>query len=404
MNLHEYQAKELLKKFGVPVLPGFLAYTPQEARKAAVDLNVDQEKDEIVVVKAQVHAGGRGKAGGVKIARSSQEARDVASMILGMRLITPQTGESGKLVSKVWVEHGAKINREFYVSFVVDRANARTALIASSQGGMEIEEVARREPDKVLTVGIPTETGLQGFHCRKVAFELGIEKEKQSAFFLLLDRLYTAFSAYDCSLLEINPLIQTVDESGKPGEFICLDCKMVIDDNALYRQPVVRRFVDYDEIDEREIQADRLGISYIALSGNIGCMVNGAGLAMATMDIIKKEGGSPANFLDVGGGATKEKVEEAFKIILKDSSVKGILVNIFGGIMRCDVIAEGVIAAANSLAIGVPLVVRLEGTNVELGKELLRNSGLRIIAADGMLDAAKKIVAAVNDDQKLGGK
>ena len=404
MNLHEYQAKELLKKFGVPVLPGFLAYTPQEARKAAVDLNVDQEKDEIVVVKAQVHAGGRGKAGGVKIARSSQEARDVASMILGMRLITPQTGESGKLVSKVWVEHGAKINREFYVSFVVDRANARTALIASSQGGMEIEEVARREPDKVLTVGIPTETGLQGFHCRKVAFELGIEKEKQSAFFLLLDRLYTAFCAYDCSLLEINPLIQTVDESGKPGEFICLDCKMVIDDNALYRQPVVRRFVDYDEIDEREIQADRLGISYIALSGNIGCMVNGAGLAMATMDIIKKEGGSPANFLDVGGGATKEKVEEAFKIILKDSSVKGILVNIFGGIMRCDVIAEGVIAAANSLAIGVPLVVRLEGTNVELGKELLRNSGLRIIAADGMLDAAKKIVAAVNDDQKLGGK
>ena len=398
MNLHEYQAKELLTKFGVPVLPGFLAYTPQEARKAAVDLAVDEDGHELVVVKAQVHAGGRGKAGGVKVARSSLEARDVAASILGMRLVTPQTGADGKLVRKVWVERGAKIAREMYVSFVVDRANARTALIVSSQGGMEIEEVARREPEKVLTIGIPIEVGLQGFHARQVAFFLGLGKEKQAILGAMLERLYAAFFSYDCSLLEINPLIET-----ESGDFVCLDCKMVIDDNALFRQPEARRFVDYDEIDEREIQADQSGISYIALSGNIGCMVNGAGLAMATMDNIKQEGGSPANFLDVGGGATKEKVEEAFKIILKDSSVKGILVNIFGGIMRCNVIAEGIIAAVNSLAISVPLVVRLEGTNVELGKELLRQSGLRIIAADGMLDAAKKIVAAVNEDQRAGG-
>ncbi len=398
MNLHEYQAKELLKKFKVPVLPGFLAYTPQEARKAAVELGAQAGGSQVVVLKAQIHAGGRGKAGGIKLARDPLQARDAAEQILGARLVTPQTGAQGKLVRKVWVEQGAHIAREIYVSLLVDRANAQCAFIVSSQGGMDIEEVAHSQPEKILTVGIPTSTGLQGFHCRNICFFLGIETAKQAAFSSLLQNLYAAFLAYDCSLLEINPLIETT-----AGDFICLDCKMAIDDNALYRQAEAKHYLDYDEIDEREIQAENLGISYIALAGNIGCMVNGAGLAMATMDIIKQEGGSPANFLDVGGGATKEKVTEAFKIILQDESVKGILVNIFGGIMRCDVIAEGVIAAASALAIKVPLVVRLEGTNVNLGRELLAKSCLRIVPADSMLDAAQKIVAAVKQDEMRGG-
>lgn len=386
MNLHEYQAKVILKKFGIPVLPGFLAYTPQEARKAAQDLQSD-----VVVVKAQVHAGGRGKAGGIKIARSPQEARVVAESILGMKLVTPQTGEEGKLVRKVWVEQGANIAKEFYVSLVVDRDHAECAFILSREGGMAIEEVAHAHPEKVLTVRIPPELGVRSFHCRRICFFLGLEKDHHQAMSVLLENLYRAFRATDCSLLEINPLVLTAE-----GKLLCLDCKMSVDDNALFRQDEAHRFLDYDEIDEREISADELGISYVALKGNIGCMVNGAGLAMATMDIIKKAGGEPANFLDVGGGASREKVTEAFKLIIRDESVKGILVNIFGGIMRCDVIAEGIVEAVRGLGLTVPLVVRLEGTNVEMGKQILAGSGLKIVAADGLADAAEKIVAAVS--------
>lgn len=385
MNLHEYQAKALLRKFEVPLLNGFLAYTPHEAQKAAVNLGGG-----VSVVKAQVHAGGRGKAGGVKLAKSPDEAFAAAEKILGMTLVSPQTGPEGKLVRKVWVEQGVNIKREMYLSLIVDRAQGCVSFIASREGGMEIEEVAHSNPEKVLTVPVRPESGLQDFHCRKLAFFLGVEKEKTAAFSHTIKCLYKAFLALDCALLEVNPLIETGE-----GNFVCLDAKVSIDDNALFRQKEAFHFLDYDEIDEREIRASEVGISYVALSGNIGCMVNGAGLAMATMDSIKQAGGEPANFLDVGGGATVQQVTEAFKLILKDTSVKGILVNIFGGIMRCDVIATGVIEAARALDLKVPLVVRLEGTNVELGKDLLSKSGLAIIPADDMADAAEKIVKAV---------
>ena len=385
MNLHEYQAKELLKDFGVPVLKGQLAYTPREAQKAAVNLGGG-----VCVVKAQIHAGGRGKGGGVKVVKSPEAAYEAAEKIIGMHLVSPQTGPEGRLVRKVWVEAGANIKRELYLSLIVDRDNGCVSFIASAQGGMEIEEVAEHSPEKVLNVQVSPVSGLQDFHCRKICFFYGLDKDQTAKLIPVIKNLYRGFLALDCSLLEINPLIETAS-----GEFICLDAKLSIDDNALYRQARANAYMDYDEVDERELVAGELGLSYVALSGNIGCMVNGAGLAMATMDIIKQAGGEPANFLDVGGGATKEKVTEAFKLILKDSAVKGILVNIFGGIMRCDVIAEGVIAAARELDVKVPLVVRLEGTNVELGKELLAKSGLKIIPADDMADAAKKIVAAV---------
>lgn len=386
MNLHEYQAKNLLKKYGVPVLNSQVAYTPREAQKAAVNLGTP-----VCVVKAQVHAGGRGKAGGVKVAKGSEGAYEAAEQILGMTLITPQTGEKGKLVRKVLVEAGANIAKEYYLSVIMDRENKCVSFIASEEGGMEIEEVAEKEPEKVLTVQVKTESGLQGYHCRKIAFFLGLEKSQIGKFSKLVSQLYTAFIGLDCSLLEINPLIVT-DE----GDFICLDCKMAIDANALYRQKEAHAYMDYDEIDERELKATEVGFAYVGLDGNIGCMVNGAGLAMATMDIIKQSGGEPANFLDVGGGATPETVTEAFKIILKDPAVKGILVNIFGGIMRCDYIAEGVINAAKSLDIKVPLVVRLKGAKVEEGKALLESSGLKIVPAENMGEAAEKIVSLVN--------
>lgn len=385
MNLHEYQAKQLLKPFGVPVLNGELAYTPRGAQKAAVNLG-----DGVCVVKAQVHAGGRGKAGGVKLAKNSEEAFEIASEILGMTLVTPQTGAEGKLVRKVWIEEGAKIKNEYYLSLVVDREAGAVSFVVSAEGGMEIEEVAHNNPEKILTVSVAPEIGLQGFHCRKITSFLGLDKAGSRKLTPVLSSLYKAFLELDCEMLEINPLMETEE-----GEFICLDCKMAIDDNALYRQKEAYAMLDYDEVDEREVKAKELGLSYIALDGNIGCMVNGAGLAMATMDIIKQYGGEPANFLDVGGGATKEKVCEAFKLILADTAVKGILVNIFGGIMRCDVIAEGVVAAAKELGIEDPLVVRLKGTNVDLGKEILAKSGLKIIPADSMADAAEKIVSAV---------
>lgn len=385
MDLHEYQAKELLRRFGVPLLRGGLAYTPREAQKAAANLGGG-----VVVVKAQVHAGGRGKAGGVKLAKNPNEAYAVSQSILGMRLVTPQTGTAGKLVRKVWVEEGAKIAREFYLSFVVDRARGCISCIASAEGGVEIEEVAAKHPERVKNVAIHPETGFQETHARRVAsfLKLGVEQSKKLS--VVMRALYTAFLELDASMLEINPLILTEE-----GAFICLDAKMSIDDNALFRQKAASAFMDYDEIDERELRAGEVGINYVALSGNIGCMVNGAGLAMATMDIIQQAGGRPANFLDVGGGASREMVTEGFKLILQDSAVKGVLVNIFGGIMKCDVIAEGIIDAAKSLDIKVPVVVRLSGTNVEKGKELLAKSGLKLVSAENMDDAAKKIVAAV---------
>jgi succinyl-CoA synthetase beta subunit len=387
MNLHEYQAKSLLAKYKVPVLPGFLAYTPREAQKAAVNLGSG-----VCVVKAQVHAGGRGKAGGVKLAKSPDEAFQHGQSIIGMTLVSPQTGPEGVIVKKVWVEAGAAIDKEYYLSLIVDRENACVSIIASAEGGVEIEEVAEAHPEKILTVRVSFESGFQDFYARKIAFFLGIPKAETRAFGSLLKNLYTAFRSLDCTMLEINPLIRTQD-----GSYICLDAKLSIDDNALFRQKDAFNFMDYDEIDEREIRAGELGINYVALDGNIGCMVNGAGLAMATMDIIKQAGGEPANFLDVGGGASEDQVREAFRLILQDTSVKGILVNIFGGIMRCDVIAAGVIAAAKTLNISVPVVVRLQGTNVDIGKKMLAESGLKIIPADDMDEAASKIVEAVKN-------
>lgn len=390
MNLHEYQSKKLLSQYGVPVLPGFLAYTPKEVQKAAVNLSRVKGASPVSVVKAQVHAGGRGKAGGVKLAKSSEEAFQHGESILGMTLVSPQTGPDGVLVRKVWVEAGASIDKEYYFSLVVDRENACISVIASAEGGTEIEEVAESHPEKILTMPIAFECGLQDFHARRVADFLGLSKEDSGSFAPVMKSLYNAFRALDCELLEINPLIRTTD-----GRFVCLDAKMSVDDNALFRQKQIFDFMDYDEIDDREIRAGEVGINYVALDGNIGCMVNGAGLAMATMDIVKQAGGEPANFLDVGGGATEQQVTEAFRLILKDQAVKGILVNIFGGIMRCDVIAGGVIEAAKTLKLTVPVVVRLQGTNVEIGKKMLSESGLKIIPADDMDEAAKKIVDAV---------
>lgn len=385
MNLQEYQAKHLLAQYGVPLIPGFLAYTPREAQKAAVNLGSG-----LVVVKAQVHAGGRGKAGGVKLAKTPEEALQIAEKMLGMKLVTPQTGEQGCIVKKVFVTAGVDIKKEFYLSLVVDRENCCISFIVSADGGVEIEEVAAKHPEKILKVPVKPESGLQDFHARKIAAFLKVEKEKFGKFSKLIKNLYAAFIGIDCSMLEINPLIEDT-----AGEFICLDAKISIDENALFRQKAAFNFMDYDEIDEKEILAAEIGISYVALDGNIGCMVNGAGLAMATMDMIKSSGGEPANFLDVGGGANQQMVTDAFKLILKDPAVKGILVNIFGGIMRCDVIATGVVEAAKALQLKVPLVVRLEGTNVELGKEILNKSGLKITAAEDMADAARKIVEAV---------
>lgn len=387
MNLHEYQAKNLLSRFGLPILGSTLCYTPNEAKKGAENIGC---KDTVSVIKAQVHAGGRGKAGGVKIAKNSDEAREVSSKILGMTLVTPQTGKEGKLVRKVLVEQGTSISKEYYLSLLIDRKNACVSIIASQEGGMEIEEVAHTNPEKILTIEVPFNLGLQQHNIRKIVAFLQLPKEAQSQFNSVMDTLYRAFLTLDCSMLEINPLILTAD-----NKIIILDAKVAIDDNALYRQSEISSMMDYDEIDEREIQANQLGISYVALDGNIGCMVNGAGLAMATMDVIKMAGGEPANFLDVGGGASKETVTNSFKLILRDKSVKAILVNIFGGIMRCDVIAEGVVAAAKELNISVPLVVRLEGTNVDLGKKILAESGLKIIPADNMADAATKVVNSV---------
>jgi len=385
MNIHEYQAKEILRSYGVNVPDGQVCYNSASARDWAKRLGEGPW-----VVKAQIHAGGRGKGGGVKLTRTPNEVRDVAREMIGMTLVTHQTGPEGKLVKRVLVEKGCNIADELYVSLLVDRDTGRVTLMASTEGGMDIEEVAEKTPEKILIEAVEPLTGLTAFQARKIAFLLGLDGKLVPKAVTLLLGLYEAFIGSDCSLLEINPLVVTAD-----GELMALDAKFGFDDNALFRHRNIRDLRDYEEEDPMEIEASQYDLSYISLDGNIGCLVNGAGLAMATMDIIKHCGGDPANFLDVGGGATIERVTEAFKIILSDDKVKGILVNIFGGIMKCDVIATGVIEAAKQVGLQVPLVVRLEGTNVEKGKKMLAESGLNIVAADGMADAAEKIVRAV---------
>jgi succinyl-CoA synthetase beta subunit len=387
MNIHEYQAKGLLAKYGVAVPRGGVAYTPDEAVEVARGLG-----GPVYVVKAQIHAGGRGKAGGVKVVKSTDEVRDVAGKLLGMTLVTHQTGPAGKEVKRIYVEEGCDIKRELYLGMLVDRATSRITVMASTEGGMEIEEVAAKHPEKILKVAIDPVAGLQPFHARQIAFGLGLAGGQVGSCVKFLTAMYKAFVGLDASIVEINPLVVT----GK-GDVIALDAKMNFDDNALFRHKDVEELRDADEEDPAELEAHKYELNYIKLDGQIGCMVNGAGLAMATMDIIKLYGSAPANFLDVGGGATKERVSAAFKIILSDKNVEGILINIFGGIMRCDVIAEGVVAAARELSLNVPLVVRLEGTNVDLGKKILSQSGLPILSADNLADAAEKVVKAVKE-------
>jgi succinyl-CoA synthetase beta subunit len=391
MNIHEYQAKELYRQFGVPTPNGFPAFSAAEAVEAAKKLS-----GPVWVVKAQIHAGGRGKGkfkepsagdkGGVRLAKSIDEVKTFAEEMLGKTLVTVQTGPAGRVVNRLYVEDGSAIARELYLSALIDRDSSRVAFIASEAGGMNIEDVAHATPERIHTLTIDPATGYQPFHGRRIAFALGLKGDQVKACGKLIDNLYRMVVEKDMSLLEINPLVVTKDD-----KLICLDGKMNFDSNALYRQPDIVALRDLGEEDATEIEASKHDLAFVKLDGNIGCLVNGAGLAMATMDIIKLYGQEPANFLDVGGGASKEKVQEAFKIILADPAVKGILVNIFGGIMRCDIIAEGVIAAAREMHIEVPLVVRLEGTNVELGKKILKGSGLKIIPADDLADAAKKI-------------
>jgi succinyl-CoA synthetase beta subunit len=384
LKIHEYQAKEILRRFGVAVPRGYLAVTPLEAEGAARQLGGG-----ICAVKAQIHAGGRGKGGGVKLARSPEEARGHAEAMLGMMLKTPQTGPEGQEVRKVYVEEGCRIARELYLGMTLDREAGRLAVMASTEGGVDIEEVAAKHPEKILREWVEPLTGLLPFQARRLAFGLGLQGESVAGFVRFATGLYNAYAATDASLAEINPIVITVG-----GEVLALDAKLNFDDNALYRHPDIAAMRDPDEEDPKESQAKEYDLAYIALDGDIGCMVNGAGLAMATMDIIKLSGGRPANFLDVGGGADEDKVTAAFKILLSDPHVKAVLVNIFGGIMKCDVIANGIVAAAKQVGLAIPLVVRLEGTNVELGKDILAHSELKIIPADDLGDAARKVVAA----------
>jgi len=384
MNIHEYQGKEILRKYNVPVPRGIPAFSVDEAIKAAETLG-----GPVWVVNAQIHAGGRGKGGGVKVAKSMEQVKEYASSILGMTLVTHQTGPEGKLVKRLLIEEGADIKKELYVSLVVDRVSQQVALMASSEGGMDIEEVAESHPEKIHTLLIDPQAGLQDAQADDIARKIGVPDASVPQARQALQGLYKAFWETDASQAEINPLILTGD-----GKVIALDAKFNFDSNALFRHPEIVAYRDLDEEDPAEIEASKFDLAYISLDGNIGCLVNGAGLAMATMDTIKLFGGEPANFLDVGGGATTEKVTEAFKLMLKNPDVKAILVNIFGGIMRCDVIAEGVIAAAKAVSLSVPLVVRMKGTNEDLGKKMLADSGLPIIAADTMAEAAEKVVAA----------
>ena len=387
MDIHEYQAKELLTKFGVAVPRGGVAYTAAEAVEVARRLGGG-----VWVVKAQIHAGGRGKAGGVKLARSEDEVAAAAGAMLGRKLVTHQTGPEGREVKRVYVEEGCDIARELYLGVLIDRDTGRVTLVASTEGGVEIEEVAAHSPESILRVAIDPASGIQPYHARNVAFGLGLEGGQLATAVKFVTGIYRAFCECDASVAEINPLVVT-----KSGELLALDAKMGFDDNALFRHPDIAALRDEDEEDPTELEAGKHGLHYLKLDGNIGCMVNGAGLAMATMDIIKLHGAGPANFLDVGGGATRERVATAFKLILSDPNVEGILVNIFGGIMRCDVIAEGVVGAAREVNLHVPLVVRLEGTNVDLGKQILQQSGLPIVTGDNLVDAAEKVVAAVKE-------
>ena len=389
MKIHEYQGKELFRKYGVPTPRGFLATTPEEAEKAAVSLGTP-----VVVVKAQIHAGGRGKGGGVKLAKSPTEARAIASQMLGMMLKTHQTGPEGQRVNKVYVEEGLPIERELYLGMTLDRATSRLSIMGSSEGGVEIEEVAAKHPEKILVESIDPVVGLADFQARKLAFGLGLKGDSIGKFVTFAKALYRCYVETDASLAEVNPRVVLKD-----GSVVALDAKLNFDDNALYRHKDIVEYRDMAEEDPIEAKAKEYDLAYISLDGNIGCMVNGAGLAMATMDTIKLVGGQPANFLDVGGGASKEKVTAAFKLILSSPSVKAVLINIFGGIMKGDVIAEGVVAAAREVQLKVPLVVRLEGTNVDLGKEILRKSGLPIISADNLRQAAEKAVAAARGEK-----
>jgi succinyl-CoA synthetase beta subunit len=396
MNIHEYQAKQLLAKYGVAVLHGGVAYTAAEAERVAEGL-----PGPVWVVKAQIHAGGRGKGkfkghesegGGVRVVKSADAVKVAAKAMLGETLVTHQTGPAGKQVRRVYIEEGCDIKRELYLGMLVDRATGKITLMASTEGGVEIESVAAKTPEKILRVAVEPVTGIQQWHGRKLAYGLGLEGKQVGALVKFVTAMYQAFVNLDCSIVEINPLVVT-----GAGAVIALDAKINFDDNALFRHKDIEELRDESEEDPSELEAGRHGLNYIKLDGSIGCMVNGAGLAMATMDIIKLYGSSPANFLDVGGGATRERVTTAFKLILSDPNVEGILVNIFGGIMRCDVIAEGVVAAAREVSLNVPLVVRLEGTNVDLGKKILSQSGLPIIAADNLADAAQKVVKAVKE-------
>jgi succinyl-CoA synthetase beta subunit len=383
MKIHEYQAKAILARYGVTTPRGEVAYTKEEAREAAQRL-----KANVVVVKAQIHAGGRGKGGGVKLARSGDEAEDIAGRILGMTLVTPQTGPAGRIVKRVLIEEGLDIKRELYLGLLVDRASGLPVFMASAAGGMEIEEVAKDNPEAILREPIHPVVGLQPYQARKIAFGLGLPGEVATHATPFFQALYRAFIDTDASLLEINPCVLTGD-----GKLVALDAKMTFDDNALFRHPNLRELRDLDEEDPLEVEASKYGLNYIKLDGSVACMVNGAGLAMATMDIIKYAGGSPANFLDVGGGASSEQVKNAFRILMSDPSVRAVFINIFGGILRCDVLATGVVAAAKDLQLKVPVVVRMEGTNVELGQKILRDSRLNFTIADGMKDGAQKVVA-----------
>jgi len=382
MKIHEYQAKAILARYGVPTPRGEVAFTKEDARAAAQCLGAP-----VVVVKAQIHAGGRGKAGGVKLARSADEAAELAGKMLGTKLVTPQTAPAGRIVTRLLIEEGLDIKRELYLGLVIDRAAATPVFMASAAGGVEIEEVARENPAAILREPLHPAVGLQPYQARKLAFGLGLAPEVVPAAGPFLQSLYRAFIESDASLAEINPCVLTAD-----ARLVALDAKMTLDDNALYRHPEIRELRDLDEEDPLEVEASKFGLNYIKLDGTVGCMVNGAGLAMATMDIIKLAGGAPANFLDVGGGASSEQVKNAFKILMSDPSVRGVFINIFGGILRCDVLATGVVAAAQELRVKLPVVVRLEGTNVEQGQAILRESGFNFTIAEGMKDGAEKIV------------
>jgi succinyl-CoA synthetase beta subunit len=402
MKIHEYQAKAILAKYGVPVPRGEVAFTPEEARAVAVKLGAGAKPAEaasgasgsagVVVVKAQIHAGGRGKGGGVKLAKNPDEAETLARQMIGMRLVTHQTGPEGRIVSRVLVEQGLQMTRELYLGIVIDRSTERPVLMVSPDGGMEIEKVAAETPDRIFTVAVHPTLGLQAFQARQLAFKLGLAGDQIGKAVRMMGALYRAFIGTDASMLEINPLVVTAD-----GGLLALDAKMTFDDNALYRHADIRELRDLGEEAALEIEAAKFSLNYIKLDGTVGCMVNGAGLAMATMDIIKLAGGEPANFLDVGGGATAEQIKNAFRILMSDTSVRAVLINIFGGILRCDVLAEGVIAAVKDLGVRVPIVIRMEGTNVERGKEMLHASGLNFSTADTMGEAARKVVAVAGD-------